>query len=382
MKNVGIITFHKSLNYGSALQAWALSKFLSEREYNVQIIDYTPVNYSVNYGLFYAPKNLRLLTYDVLHLLWLPFLLRRNKDFIAFRQNNLPLSNKQFDHTSGIKEFSAQKDIMISGSDQIWNPTAKDFDMNYLLQGVQDVRKISYAASMGQSDFSNVKNKDEIRKCLLDFDYISVREETGAKKVKNLIGDKKDVSVVLDPTLLLDKKKYEEITSARTVQQPYIFFYSVRFNEAALIAAKKLSQELKLPVYTLMSTNGTPRYLKYQNIIKLSKGNAGPSGFLELIKNAEYVITDSFHGVAFSIIFEKNFLSVNRIENGKPRDDERITNLLKQLNLMDRYIFPDDIKSFDVAATIDYSTIQVLKEKIRAESVAFLDKALEHESEE
>lgn len=376
MKKVGIMTFHKSFNYGSALQAWALSQYLMKKNYDVCIADYTPNNYSQLYGLFFTPKNIRLLARDFLHLLWLPFLLRRKKDFINFQRNNLPLSNKQYDYIKGISEFAAEKDIMITGSDQIWNPDAIDFGMDFLLKGIHNVKKISYAASLGQSDFCNAKNKDEIINCLLDYDYISVREHTGARKLKNLIGEKKNISVVLDPTLLLDKEMYEEITSKRFYRQPYIFFYSVNFTEDAMEAATKISRTLNLPVFTLMSSTGTRKYLKYQRIIKLSEGNAGPSGFLDLIKNAEYVVTDSFHGVAFSIIFEKNFISINRKINDMPRNDERIMNILKQLHLLDRFVFLEELDKFDLYLHIDYSKIRCLKEKIRSESIEFLNKAL------
>lgn len=376
MKKIGIITFHKSLNYGSALQAWALSHYLKKKNYNVCIADFTPNNYSENYGLFFIPKNIKLLAYDFLHLIWFPFLLKRKRAFANFQRNNLPLSNTQYDHAKGISEFAAEEDVMISGSDQIWNPTAQDFDMNFLLEGIHNVKKISYAASLGQSDFCNVKNKDKIISCLLDYDYISVREETGAQKLKNLIGDKKNISVVLDPTLLLDKDMYEEITSKRFYQKPYIFFYSVRFNEVAMKAAIKIGHALNLPVFTLMSATGSPRYLKYQRDIKLSEGDAGPSGFLDLIKNAEYIVTDSFHGVAFSIIFEKKFISINRRTNGVHRNDERIMNLLRQLHLLDRYVFLEEIDRFDLHTGIDWSKIRCYKEKMRAESIEFLNKAL------
>lgn len=376
MKKVGIITFQKSLNYGSALQAWALSQFLIKKNYDVRIADYTPINYSQLYGLFFVPKNIRLLAYDFLHLIWLPFLLRRKKDFINFQRNNLPLSSKPYDYIKGISEFAAEKDIMITGSDQIWNPDAIDFDMDFLLEGIHNVKKISYAASLGQSDFCKAKNKDDIINCLLDYDHISVREHTGAQKLKNLIGDKKKISVVLDPTLLLDKDVYEEITSKRSHHQPYIFFYSVNFTEDAMKAVTKISRTLNLPVFTLMSALGTRKYLKYQHIIKLSEGDAGPSGFLDLIKNAEYVVTDSFHGVAFSIIFEKNFISINRKTNDVLINDERIMNILKQLHLLDRYVFLEELEKIDLHIDIDYAAIRGLKEKIRSESIAFLDKAL------
>lgn len=376
MKKVGIITFHKSLNYGSALQAWALSRFLMKRNHNVRIVDFTPANYSKLYDLFFIPTTIGLLAYDLLHLIWLPFLLKRKKHFANFQRNNLPLSSTKYDYTKGISKFAEEEDIMICGSDQIWNPTAVDFDMSFLLEGIHNVKKISYAPSLGQSDFCNEKNIDKIINCLLDYDYISVREDTGAQKLKKLIGEKKNISVVLDPTLLLDKDMYEEITSKRFYHQPYIFFYSIEFNEAAMKAAIKISHTLNLPVFTLMSSIGSPRYLKYQHTIKLSEGDAGPSGFLDLVKNAEYIVTDSFHGVAFSIIFEKNFISINRKINEKPVNDERIMNLLKQLHLLDRYVFLEEIDKINLCTDIDYSNIRYFKEKMRLESIEFLDKAL------
>lgn len=377
MKKVGIITFHKSLNYGSAMQAWALSYYIKELGYDVKIIDYTPNNYSDYYSMFWKPTSLGNIKSDILHLAWLPFLKRREKGYSEFTKNHLPISEKKYKENEEISDFVSDKDIMLCGSDQIWNPLARDFSMNFFLSNCTCKRKISYAPSIGNRRLEDANDPDLIRKCLLDFDYISVREQSGADNINEFLNGEKKAEVVLDPTLLLKASDYNEITCKRRINKPYIFFYSVWYNPSAVRSALVLSKKYRLPIYTMMSGRGNSILFKNMFNIKFPPLDGGPSGFLSMIRNAKYVVTDSFHGTAFSVIFEKKFVAINnKNSDGTLKNDTRICNLLNVLDLESRYLTEEDVKEFDIDSEINYTSVTNKRLNEAEKSKDFLKRAL------
>ena len=379
-KKVGLITFHKSLNYGSALQTWALSYILKSLNNDVKIIDYTPKNYNDLYSLFWMPTSIRNINGNIMHLFWLPFLLRRKNSFYTFRNKFLPMSEKQYTTNDDISDFTNNIDVMICGSDQIWNPIAKDFDMNYLLYNINCKRKVSYAVSIGNSRLEDSDQTDEIKKGLMDYDNISMREESAAENVRALLDGHKEVEVVLDPTLLLRKNDFNQITYGKRIKEPYIFFYSVWYDASAINAVNEISKKYGLPVYTLMSGRGNSLLLKNFKRIHFPNIDAGPSGFLSMIRNAEYVVTDSFHGTAFSIVFEKNFVTINdRKADGSLKNDERINNILEKLDLSSNYIPSENVTSFNLEQDLDYKSITKERLKLAKHSIDYLKRALELE---
>ena len=199
---IGLITFNRSLNYGSVLQAWALEHVLRLFAADVEIIDYEPYGYKELYSIFKKPNSIKHIRKDILHLYWLSFFIRRKHDFSQFSKRYLSLTNKRYSYKDNISEFYTDKDILICGSDQIWNPRATDFDDNFFFPDVRGKKKAAYAVSLGKGDLKDSDHAETIRSWVNDFSYLSAREESGAAKIRDLLDNKREVSVVLDPTLL------------------------------------------------------------------------------------------------------------------------------------------------------------------------------------
>ena len=171
VKKIGILTFHKSINYGSVLQAFALSDLLSKRGYAVEIIDYEPASYSIQYRIFEKNTSVHNVAANIRRLSVFDILWEQKKGFEKFREEYLPLSACKFTQASSPQEFSKYYDAVICGSDQIWNVTAKDCDPIFFLPGKQSYKKIAYAASVNTATYNEDVCDDQLRKNILDFDY-------------------------------------------------------------------------------------------------------------------------------------------------------------------------------------------------------------------
>lgn len=378
MKKIGILTFHKSINYGSVLQAYALQNILIKLGYAVEIIDYEPDNYKYLYGFFRIPKNKIDVKYDIINLCVCRILIRRRRLFTEFRNKNLHLSKNSYRYGESLDEMDRLYDAVIVGSDQIWNPRAKDSDINFFLPFLKNASKVSYAVSLNDGFLDDVQNQEKIKECLMDFESISTRENSGKKNVERFLDYKQFVQVVLDPTLLHSKEDYLKICASVPVKEPYIFFYSVFHCQESVEAVEILSKRAGMPVYTLFTNYQSHGTMRHHKEIKFIQKNISPSDFISLIANADYVVTDSFHGTAFSIIFEKNFYSIGKTSGKKEKfRDERICGLLDTLKLDNRYISKYEIENIDITETIDYRQVNTLREILINKSTAFLKNALD-----
>ena len=353
MKNVGILTFHKSINYGSVLQAWALSKVLSD--YETYVIDYEPDAYNSMYGLLSDKRSIK---YNINRLFNCVAIKHQVKYFSSFRNSHLHCTkayNSKSLNSTALDAF----DVVVTGSDQIWNIRAKDADNAYFIPFSTKARKIAYACSVNTTDFSEERCDVKLKSYILDYDFISIREVSGAGKVSKFINNQKKVYTMLDPTLLNTKEEFDAITSKRIIQKPYIFLYNVWSGMNAVNAAKEISRIMGLPVYTAMINTGKKQIIKIEMFgINVETVHTAPEDFLSLIKYSEMVVTDSFHGTAFSLIFEKKFVCINdKKANGQLKNDERIINILGIVDLMDRYITIDDIPNFNFKKEIDYTVV-------------------------
>ena len=353
MKKIGVLTFHKSINYGSVLQTWALCKVL--KDYETYVIDYQPDNYNEIYGIFTLNKGIK---YNLNRILNLYAIKNQINKFAEFRSNNLNCT-KHYSSNSLKEEDLNNFDVIVTGSDQIWNVHAEDADDVFFLPYDVKGKKIAYACSVNNTNFSESRCDENLKNYILDYDFISIRENSGANKVKKFINNKKNIYTMLDPTLLNEKELYEEITSERIVKEPYIFLYNVWSGFTAIEAAKKISNITGLPVYTAMMDSSIKQIYKIEKEgIKVETRHTSPEDFLSLIKYSEMIITESFHGTAFSLIFEKQFVCINSKNlSGKLKNDERITNVLNIVDLEDRYISIEDISDFDFTKSIDYQIV-------------------------
>lgn len=324
-KKTAFITVHVGENFGSALQAIATQRVLEQVDTEPTLINYIPprVTFSgfLKRGLK-SPKDI------VCMLLKCP-----------------------------------KADCYITGSDQVWNFVYNEgFDEHYFFQGIHG-RKISYAASMGMTEL-NEDEKQCMTQSLKDYDYLSVREESGREVLSGLGFD--DVQVLIDPTLMLDKDEWAKYASPRLIDKPYLFVYmpynasdeEAHYKVIRQIAAKK---SLKIVSFSLT-------YLK-DNRADITLHYPSPADFLSLMLYADYILTNSFHGTAFSINLNKDFAAI------KPNKFEsRITNILTTVSLMDRLVnglLASEVTD-KILSTINYDKVNAVLDQKRSEAIEYL----------
>ena len=361
MKKVGIITFHNSYNCGSMLESYAIYKYLSNRKINTEIINFSGKGQKELYSIFSKNKDLKSIVKNILLLGHSNQIKFNNSKYIEFKNKNYKLSQE---YTTGdiIKD---EYDIVVAGSDQIWNVTIKDYDDNYFLNWANNARKVAYAPSFGAKRLEKyVDDIEKYKKFLMNFDALSIRENNGQKWIKELIN--KDVPVLIDPTLLLEKKDYELIEDDNCkIKEKYIFFYSPSFNVDICKFVKKVADKYNLKVITWSTKSYYIKRIQRFGF-ELPKYES-PSVYLSMIKNAELIFTTSFHGTIFSTIYRKKFFT---IKNGEMYgDDDRVITLLNNIHYLDRLIpYKYDINK-DYMKPINYDdydkNIKSLQEKAK-----------------
>lgn len=376
MKNIGILTFHKSNNYGSVFQAYALQQTVTSMGYSSEIIDYEPNNYDYLYALFRKIHSFDDVRYNLGNLKYIRVIRRMQKEFAEFRTKYMELTSDSFYYGMSLEQLNNRFENLICGSDQIWNPKSKDSDDNYFLPFPHEAKKISYAVSLNDGSLQDKENAKQYKKYLLDFDALSVREKDAQIELEKFLGKK--VCVSLDPTLLHFSEKYDQICSPRVICEPYIFFYSIGYSYAAVEAVEKLAERTGLKVYVLYTGRGVKRVLRQYRNIKLVTDNVSPCDFLSLIKYADYVVTDSFHGTAFSIIYHKKFFSIGKTdEKNLVVRDSRICNILEQLQLENRYVSAQEVEKINYDMETDYSAVDLKRRILLQDSIQYLKSALE-----
>lgn len=327
-KTIGIITFHAAENFGSALQAYALQKVLLGYGYDAQIIDFILDSDMEQYKIFRTylyskhPKNI---IKDIIHF---KYIIKRKYNFNKFKQSYLKISKKTYH--AGIDdliELNNIYDCFICGSDQIWNLNCTGGMIpEFFLSFVDDSkRKIAYAPSMpGQI---HPKYHEVVKNAIERLNYISVRERSTVGYLKDSLKIEKPISKVIDPTLLLNADDYINDFNLEKNEEKYIFVYLLYDDNR-----NQMEKVVNLALELSKSENIGIKYV-YMNKIKNFKSGdfllgIGPKEFLDMIFNASYVITNSFHATVFSILFKKRFCVVQRMGS-----QSRMVELLKELNL-------------------------------------------------
>lgn len=365
MKKIGIITFHSAHNYGAMLQVYALQNKIE----NSIVINYRNKDIDKNYNLIkiYKGKNIFKFIKSIFSNIYsYPRDKKRFNSFESFLKKHLRLS-KKYRSENELKENPPEYDIYITGSDQVWNYEITNglrdaYTLNF---GSQKVKRISYAASIGNSDIRN-DLKEEYKNKISKLDYISVREEN-AKKILEEIGIKKNINVVLDPTLLLTKEEWnKKLLNIPVEKEKYILAYVVEPDEEYYKIVNYLSEKTGLKVIHFEKMGN-----KYNNVLK-SAYTDGPLEFVNLIKNAEYVIATSFHAMVFSIIFNKNFWIIPHKKTGT-----RVTDLLKKLDIDNRTVKSlSEFKNIEIKDEINYEKVEKILDVEREKSLNFLQKAI------
>ena len=366
---IGIVTFQRAHNYGAVLQGYSLKTFLEKLNpgCEVEIIDYWPQYHKAIYDLFNTSfLNDKISIFQKLKrliklLLVFPTKLKRVKKFESFIRNNLNLSNNTL-ITNG-SDIQNLYNIIIFGSDQIWRYSDfnnfKGYDPVYWgkYPKSKGIKKIAYAASMGVMEISPIQ-QTFIKNSISRFDFISVREKELVKIIQQNTNQK--VEHVLDPVFLTESNDWLKLANMNEInEKKYVLFYNLNFSQDSIDLANYISKKYN---YKIIELNGwvTP----FSNPLR-QKQSAGPIDFISLFANASFVISTSFHGVAFSLIFEKQFYSLGMANNSK-----RVTSLLEDLNLGDRYLKKMEI--IDIKKRIDYSLVNKKLEELKNRSIKLL----------
>jgi len=366
-KKIGIITIHNNVNYGANLQAFASNKFTRNLGYKSVIINYSPKTEFANSKLLSwllvswqnePNKSLkRKFKLGIALLLSAPKKYRRLRNFRKFRKKYCNLSNT---YKSAREISTVGFDTVVCGSDQIWNPDITDGINDIFFGDIGGVTKrISYAASMGKTEYSPFEAQKAIP-LIKKLDYCSVREPDSADYLEKLVGRK--VETVCDPVFLLNKSDYESLFKRRLIKQEYVLVYSIISNSKMLETAKKYATEHNLKLVEICANKD--RHQKHSQ-----KSHYGPIEFLNAIKYANTIFTNSFHGTAFSIIFEKPFFVFNNKHRGS-----RITNLIEKAGLCDYVI--DEENPVLPTEKINFLTVNKNLESFISSSKEFLLNAL------
>lgn len=356
---IGILTFHRANNYGAVLQCYALQEFLKSQGHETYVIDYRPDYVEKRYKVFSRRYWIvRDLKKTFKKLLTEPYLCyiryKRNKEldvFIKNRYNLYPYSPEESD-----------LDVVVLGSDQIWNPklTGKSFDEVFFGKGYK-CRKIAYAAS-NRSEFLTPEEEDFYRSHLCKLHSIGVRESTLHSLLQPLT--EKKIHLNIDPTLLIDKKWAGSLKLTRPINSNYVMLYEVTRHLKNRIMSMKYAKRNDCSFVELTGALA----LSYRHTRHLDQ-TASPEKFLSYLKYASCIFTTSFHGTALSVLFEKDFYYIKQNTSA----DLRIETLLKVLGLENRII---DTPNIPHNVPIIYDDVRGRLDTFRRESVNYLKNAL------
>lgn len=348
---IGILTFHAADNYGAVLQAYGLKEVLYEMGHQVSIIDYKPKYLTEVYRIF------RFQSGDSTHRIFrnisvVPFKLIRHKHFSKFRKKRLnPYPMNRI----------ADMDVLIVGSDQVWNPnlTGGKFDSVFLLTELTKAKRIAYAVSAGNCESFKQNISSSVVAALKCLDAISVRETNLQRELRD-IGI--ESNVVLDPVLLAGQRVFDSLVSRKYVPNyPYILSFSLTYDSRLKEKAYQIAYEKGVKVVELCSTDES---LFHPALVQ----TASVEKFVSLIKFAEGIVTSSFHGTAFSILFNRPFLSIGYDR----KHSERSRELLHSIGLLRCYSDMDSMGNSEMM-TPDYDTVNQRLEQLRTLSLLFIE---------
>ena len=345
-RKVAIITYSGAYNYGSALQTYALNKYLRNIGFDAVTIDYTSDSQQNLYKIFEPCRGLMPLARNLQSLCKYRALKKHLKRFDKFLDEQVPMVSWS-DSKDAKRQISETYDFFVCGSDQIWNAQCDDFDDNYMLSFVSDKKKcVAYSPSLGAGGESD-NTIDALKRNVLDFRALSCRESNGSSIISRVTG--RQVETTADPVLLLSENEWNEIAPDRVVEGDYILGYFIGDRAGMRDFAKQMSKSTGMPVVVI-----------YKNLRDIKYGfktkyDCGPTEFVSLIKHARGIVTNSFHAVAFSLIYKKDFW----VFTGKGDSDSRISGILDLAGLQQRIVDGDRFKMNDYLDHICYEDLDM-----------------------
>lgn len=370
---IATITYHGVNNYGAVLQAYALQQTIIKLGYQTEIINYSRENIK---DVLYWQKN------KILNLLKgkKDRQLSTNEEFINMiitaKKFNTPLVKKKFEEfrkqlklsehvtKKNVHKLNDKYDLIITGSDQVWNCGRINMEKTYFLDFVTDNnKKGSYAASFGITEIPG-KYLEDYKRLISQFKYIAVREQAGADIVRKIIN--REAKVVLDPTFLLSAAEWEKILPAYKVAEKFIVVYQLGYSTELMKFARELSKKTgyKIVMLNRGENNGLEEY----------REDVGPIEWLEAVRNAEYIVTNSFHGIAFSINFNKQFYVEVTNEKIRSAMGSRINNVLNIFGLEMRLIIKGEHKNIE--NIINYNEVNNKLNILKEDSLYYLKNML------
>ncbi|QTH64612.1 polysaccharide pyruvyl transferase family protein [Psychrosphaera ytuae] len=371
-------TYQRALNFGATLQAYALAKFLNDNELPTQVVDYLPP-----YMHWQTKRPMKSLKGSIEKY-------KKYRKFSAFRRQFMPLTPKTFYSRNGLKRL-VNPSAFVVGSDQVWNPnlhgesrdkkTGKaNFDMTYLFDfplpeaSQTRVKKVAYAASAGSVRFRDITNR-QIQDAISGFDAIGCRERILEQDVKVSLDEsnacnstKPQTDTVLDPSLLL--RDYSEIELNHLVpKHDYVVSYVVGSGDMLSTFEKRVSEAKHLFGLPVIHLGAKAIASADQNVLDI-----GPREWLTYIKNAKYVITNSFHGCAFSLNFNRQF---TLIPHKLTELNQRQKTLLEGVGLSERLLADGEAISEENCRPIDFNEVNKNLDALIRHSQRFLIEALQ-----
>lgn len=385
-KKIGLAIVYKYPDYGSMLQALATQLILTNLGYDSEAINTDILQLSINKRKYkYFAQNIFDLS------------IVREKSKIIGKKLRIKIDrkigNNQRTRETAFKVFCKKYfkqsrafvswnelskecrnyDAVLVGSDQLWLPSNVVADYYTLSFVPDDVKRISYATSFGISEIP-VRYERVYSKMLSRINHLSAREYSGQKIIKNLTG--RDVPLVCDPALLLEASKWDAIASkGRIIQEKYVFCYFMGDNPKQRNFARRLADKEGLKIVSLLHLD---QYIASdEHYADITPYNVSPADFINFVKNAEYICTDSFHGTVFSILYSKSFFTFKRFNKKTSLStNTRIYSLLDKLDLLSRLFNADEDINTDLHI-YNYVEIQKNLDKFRVDSMTYLKDSLE-----
>jgi hypothetical protein len=365
-KKIRIVTFHTAINYGAVLQAYALQKKLRENYTDVKLIDYNTNELKKKYPLICFQKSIKGFILAVIDCFRVFKTIKKHKKFNDFISDQILFTNEYISYRD-LKKFDFESGVFITGSDQVFNPDRieEERQVFYLdfVKSKDTIKKISYAASFGTKAIEKEKF-ETISNFLEDFDTLLIREQSGVDLVDEL--STKTAYKVIDPVFLMDKCEWRKIMKEyKNIPNKYLLYYRLLDTKNSDEMVEKIASKLGLEIVVITNlplNRITTRY---------NLRDIGPAEFLHLFDHADFVATSSFHGTAFSIIFNKQFIFCDEFKNKSDRAKD-IMNTLKIKNRLTENDVDHLIKN-----KIDYSRVNERLDQEISNSMRLLVEAIE-----
>lgn len=365
VRKISLLTIHLGINFGSILQTIATIELLNRLRYDVEVINYIPDRCTWSRFFINALKSLKEL---IVVFVKIPIIAINKYIFNSYLSKFVKISDPIYKADTFVSKCP-KADIYLTGSDQVWNSIHNEgLDKRYYFDGFpQGTIKVSYSSSIGRETLDK-SEYDEIKNMLRSYRSISVREAS-AKKLIESMGYQ--VTHLLDPTFMLNKEEWSKYMSKRMIEEPYLLVYlpyNIHDKELIYHTVRRVSEKKKLKVIAFAW-----HHILFERLADKTIFFANPGDFLSLMYYADYVVTNSFHGTAFSINLQKQFLVYLPSKFGT-----RVLSILDLCSQNSRLLQDDEIVSDDlIEETIDYSSVNTVLEEEREKTRIFLKTALE-----